>query len=279
MSRRSIPSAAQVRMWPIPPAQQAPSDQPTPARAPRTDVLHGYTLADLDALTREVLRLDRWNRAGDVDERHAAIWHAIAEHIVVAEQPPGRQELLTAGVKASNAHVKREMKFHGRDPVNIGERMPNYERYWASNPTPSPETRIVERIALSQVLPLLTKRQAEALTALAAYEDYSTAATAIGSTYATYTTLVTQARRRIYKAWHQGETPPTKPWRKDIRESKPLDTRGNKRLTVSEVDALRARYNAGEKLRAGALDAGVPVSTLSALIRGTRTPAPDPAGA
>jgi hypothetical protein len=280
--RRNVPSTAQVRGWKITAPSTSeivaiPACDDQPDRGPLT-VRHGYTLADINGIAIQALRMDRWN-GGDTDERYAAIWHAIAEDILSAETAPGRQSLLTTGIHAADRHVHAEMRHAGRDPVNIGRTIPGYERYWSATPTPSPETRVVERTALYQVLPLLTQRQREALMALAVHEDYSAAAQAIGSTYKTYCTLIIQARVRIYRAWHQGETAPTKPWRKDIRESRPLDTRGKARLTVSEVEALRTRYVAGEKLRAVATDAGVPVSTLSALLRGTRTPAPDPVGA
>jgi len=269
--RKSMPSAAQVRGWKITPAPQG--EPPAPPAAP-ADPMHGYTLADIDAIARQALRMDRWN-GGDTDERYAAIWHAIAEDLLVAETAPSRRSLLTTGIFAADSHVKAEMRHLGRDQLHIGRSAPGYERYWTTCPSPSPENRVVERTALYQVLPLLTKRQREALTALAVYEDYTNAATSIGSTYMTFCSLIVQARSRFYKAWHQGETAPKRPWRKDTRQRSSVDSAGKARLTASEVEVLRARYTAGETLSAVAADAGVPVSTLSALLRGTRSPAPD----
>lgn len=272
--RKQVPSVAQVRGWKI----TAPATMPqVPTDTTVAEPMHGYTLAAIDDAARSVLRIDRWY-AGDTDERYAAIWHAITEHLLVADEPPTRRELLNIGQHAANRYVHSEMHHHGRDATNTGQAMPGFERYWATSPSPSPEPLIVDRLALRQVLPLLTERQTQALMALAAYEDYSVAAAVIGSTYNTYCTLIRQARERIFKAWHQGETAPKNAWRTDVRHVRRLDSAGKARLTISEVETLRARYMAGEKLRAVAADAGVPVSTLSALLRGTRTPAPDPVG-
>lgn len=242
--------------------------------------MHGYTLAGLDELTRAVLYLDRWYSASGADERYAAVWHAIAEELLTSAEPPHRQQLISAGVRASDQHVKTEMRHAGFDRAQNRTRIAGYERYWMATPSPSPESKVVERLAVHQVLPLLTARQYQALMALAVYEDYEAAARSIGSTYKTFTSLIKQGRRRVYAAWHQGETPPRRAWRVDRRAPMLAGFQGNgRRLTVSEVEALRERYTAGEKLRAVASDAGVPVSTLSALLRGTRKPAPDPDGA
>lgn len=241
--------------------------------------MHGYTIADLDHLTHTVLRLDRWHTAGYQDDRFDAVWHALAEHLCTTPTAPTRREMITVGIRASDSHVNTEMHHHGRTYTSDGTaEMPGFARFWFAAHAPSPEHRIVERSAAAQIWPLLTPRQQEALHALACHGDYQMAAVAIGASYKTFTSLIQGARRRFYRWWHEGETPPTRPWRKDKRTSPPVDTKGKPRLTVSQVEALRARYEGGERLRKVAADAGVPVSTLSALLRGTRTPAPDPIG-
>jgi len=267
--RKNVPSAAQIRGWKITPAPQG--EPPAPPQAP-TDPMHGYTLADLDGIARQVLRMDRW-RSGDADERYAAVWHAIAEDLLAAETRPSRQGLLTTGLRASDRHMQDELRHHGRDREagNTGQSRPHFERYWYTGPPSFPESRIVEGIALWQVMPLLTPAQHQALTALALHEGYIAAAEATGRTYDTLYTLIKQARQRIYTAWHEGETAPKRPWRKDARagQSTVAATTGQPRLTVSELDNLRVRHLAGETVTAIAASVGMPRQTLSALLRGT----------
>lgn len=270
--RKNIPSSAQVRGWAITP----PVVDVTPA--PEViDPMHGYTLADLDGIARQVLRMDRWN-GGDADERYATVWHAIAEDLLTAKARPSRQGLLSTGLLASDRHVQDEMRHHGRDRDhgNTGKIRPHFERYWYAGPPSFPEGRIVEDIALRQVLPLLTPAQYQALTALALHEGYTAAAEATGKTYDTHYTLIKQARQRIYAAWHQDETPPKRPWRKDTRrgQSTVAAATGRPRLTVAELDDLRVRRLAGETIIAIAESVGMPRQTLGALLRGTYAAAP-----
>jgi hypothetical protein len=255
----------------------------TEQRAPAASVedpMHGFTLEDLNGLTAAVLRMDRW-RAADATDRYEAVWHALAEHLCVSASAPTRREMITVGIRASDRHVTNEMHHLGRvyDPSGGTREMPGFTRFWGAHHAPSPERRVVEGLAVEQIMPRLTPRQRQALQALAVHGDYQTAAAAIGSEYKTFNSILKQGRRRFYACWHQGETPPKSPWRKDRRVSAPTDSAGKRRLTVSEVESLRARYTAGVRLWQVAEDAGIPVSTLSALLRGTRKPAPDPIGA
>lgn len=240
--------------------------------------MHGYTIHDVNDLAAAAVRADRWHKAGDTVDRHDAAWHAIAEHLCTTPAPPGRRELLSVAIRAIDAHVNTEMRHHGYNSADIGagrEAADGFQRFWFARNTPSPEPAIVDRLALDQVWPILTPRQQEALHALAIHGSYQAAAHAIGATQATFNSLIIQGRRRFYRWWHQHETAPRSPWRRDRLVPNTTDSRGRTRLTTSQVDALRARYEGGEKLRAVAADAGIPLSTLSGLLRGTRRPAPD----
>lgn len=277
MPRSKVPSAAQVRGWRIAPPTAAEVD---PVAPEPTDPMRGYTLADLDGIALQALHMDRWS-SGDSDERYAAIWHAIAEDLLTAKSRPTRQGLLTVGISASDRHMQDELRHHGRarENGNTGNARPHFERYWYSTPVPSPENGVIEKAALRQVLPLLTSSQYQVLMALALHENYATAAQAIGKTYDTFNSLTLKARRRIYAAWHEGETPPSRPWRKDTRRGQSITAAatGRPRLTAFELDELRARHHAGETIAAIAESAGVPRQTLSGLLRGTYAPAPDSA--
>jgi hypothetical protein len=251
----------------------SPPSSPEPLREP----MHGYTLHDLHDIALTVIRKDQW-LASDAPDRYAAVWHALAEHLCTSKEPPTRRDLISIGLRAGDRHVKEETHHHGKtfDHGPGVKPMPGFERFWHASPTPSHETQIVERLACEQIWPLLAPRQREALDALALHGTYQAAAAAIGARPATFESLIRDARRRFYRWWHEGETAPRRPWRRDIRVRSRTDKHGRPRLTESQVDALRARYDGGEKLRAVAADAGVPLSTLSALLRGTRRPAPDP---
>jgi hypothetical protein len=300
-----------------------------------TPVAHGYTLRDLEQLTRTVLRMDRWYVAGDLDERYNAVWCGIVERLLTAEEPPTRRELLNAGTRANDARVLDEMRTHGRSTHVVGQPMPRFHAYWCPANPPSPETGVVERLATQQIWPRLTPRQQQALTALAALEDYQAAADHLGVTPGTYNVLGSTARRRFLAWWHEGEAPSrvwgrdgrvgrrtaaTAPARKrrpatravvrrtgrpkrelvhgrastytnhgcrcgpctqaatdDARErSHAGGTTPRRRITVSQLAAIRTRKENGETLTSIAADLGFTDSYISRLLSGKRRPAPDP---
>jgi predicted DNA-binding protein (UPF0251 family) len=234
--------------------------------------MHGYTLTDLDGITRYALYLDRWH-SGDIADRYDTVWHAVVEHILAAETPPTRNELLTAGIKASLRHVRAEMHHRGLSESNPGEKMRGFERYWTAPPSPSAEERTVDRIALHQVLPLLTDLQLQALNAVAAHGDYQTAAHALGVAPGTFWARLDSGRKRIYAAWHEGETPPTTAWRSHNRAR--VTHPAGKRLTESQVEEIRDRYAAGARQVDLAADMGVGQATISRLLRGESRGTPD----
>lgn len=231
-------------------------------------VAHGYTVRDLEHLTRTVLRLDRWYTAADGEERYDAVWFGITEHLLTATKPPTRRELLNAGTAASDARVRDDMRTHGRCTQTYGP-MPRFHAYWNPANPPSPEGRIVERLAVQQIWPLLQPRQQQALTALATTGDYDQAAAALGVTKGTFTVLISAGRRRFYTWWHEHEQP-SRQWRTDRR----IHSRnGRGRPTAKQVDAYRERRDAGEPVKALAAEAGTTAATLYRLLKGTSNPA------
>ncbi|MFI9176154.1 hypothetical protein [Streptomyces lincolnensis] len=232
-------------------------------------VRHGYTLKDIEHLTRLTLRMDRWYTASDIDERYDAVWFAIVEQLLTAEEPPTRKALLDAGTQASDARVRDQMRTHGRCTLNTGQPMPRFHAYWNPAHAPSPEPRVIERHALAQIWPLLRPSEQRALTALAMTGDYEEGAAAVGVATSTFQVQISTARRRFFKAWHEHETP-SRIWRTDrrVRSRNGKDHLGRQRLNQAQVDTYRARYYEGEKLRVLAAECGLSSTALSALIKG-----------
>lgn len=183
-----------------------------------TAALHGYTLAQIEGLARRVVANNRhWWPAGDRHGQYEAAWHGIAEHLCAASDPPTERDLLEAGRRALGADVRDELRHHGTrsDGTNNGA---NFSRYWDwhSHPVPSPEPAVTERLALTQILPALTARQRQALTALAVTGDYWQAAQVLGIKPQTFRSLIGRGRREFRALWHEGETP-SRPWGTDRR--------------------------------------------------------------
>jgi DNA-directed RNA polymerase specialized sigma24 family protein len=189
--------------------------------ADTTETLHGLTLADIDALARTVVSNNRtWWPAGDRDDLYAAAWHGIVEHLCEAQEAPSRRDLLEAGRRALATDVKANMRHHGArtDTSNNGLRFAQYWT-WAGRSVPSPESSIVERLALAQILAALTPRQRESFTALAATGDYLEAARLLDIADQTFRSLIGRARGSFRDLWHEGEAP-SKHWGTDRRVEK-----------------------------------------------------------
>lgn len=246
------------------------------APAPVAGPLHGYTLANIQHLTHLVLRMDRWHTASDIEDRYEAVHFAIVEHILTADTPPTRRDLLRAGTAASDHAVHDSMRTHGRSTSTTGQAMPKFFRYWNTAPTTSPEDPVVERQALAQIWPTLRPSEQKALSALAITGDYQQGAAACGVTKGTFRVLISTARRRFLHHWHEHETP-SRVWRTDrhVNARNGLDHLGRNRLNAHQVDAYRQRHHAGETLHALAAECELSATCLSRLINGKTKPAPD----
>ncbi|MFF3928181.1 hypothetical protein [Streptomyces hirsutus] len=223
-------------------------DQHTPNKA--DGIRYGWTLPDLDRLARAVVSNNRtWWPAGDRDDLYAAAWHGIVEHLYTAEQAPGRTDLMEAGRRALAEDVKATMRHHGarRDTSNNGQKYAMYWE-WAGRSVPSPESPIVERLALTQILAALTPRQREAFAALAAAGDYADAARHLAIGDQTFRSLLGRARGTFRELWHEGETPSAH-WGCDRRAG---TVRGTARKGESAVYNLRRRKRNQAKREAAA---------------------------
>lgn len=257
-----------------------PSEAPpeaVPVEAPVDDphsVKWGYNLADLDKLARIAVSRSL-ARGGNYQDRYEAAWAGIAETLCTAGAMPDRADLIAAGWRAVTVHVQSEAHHRGYSFEAKGP-LVRFEQYWTPRPTHSPERRIVEKYALSAIIPKLSPRQWEAIKVLAATEDYALAAQAMGLSDKSFRVQLSQARRTFLKWWHEGETPSTI-WRTDRRlYSRDGYCRGKKLMTASQVEEARARYHDGETLSVIAADYGYKKAGLSSLLNGRSKPAPVP---
>jgi hypothetical protein len=199
-----------------------PVDTTPPPPPPVNELRHGYTLARLDQLTR--LAVGRCGpMASDYCDRRDIAWSALAEALYSATTPPTHHDLIRAGQRAVWDSVTANLRHDGYAGHQVGSgpgSSPSFQLFWMehSAPTPSPERRIVERLALAQIMPLLTPRQRDVITALAAHGDYQLGADAIGLTRNAFVAIASDARSRFRAWWHEGEAP-SGHWRRDIRRS------------------------------------------------------------
>lgn len=217
---------------------------------------HGYTLADLHGIARLAVHT-AGSMASNWHERYETAWSAIAERLYAAEDPPQRFDLVRCGQLAIYAVVDDTRHHHGyykRKTLRAeagAASSPAFLAFWWDwlGTTPSCEARLVERTALTQILPALTPAQQEAIAALAVYDDYHAAAEAIGATYVTFRSNVARARARFLALWHEGEAP-SRPWGCDRRAGRTAAQRrdGSARLAM---EATRRRARSRQNARGG----------------------------
>lgn len=199
---------------------------------------HGWTLTDLHRLTRTAVNM-AGQRATDYADRYDAARGGILIALYTAPTPPDRRTLLAAGAQAVHDDITQALHLYGyrhRDAYNGYASAPRYRTYWAdiAAVTPSPEDRIVDRLAIDQILPRLTRTEAEAIAALAAADDYTAAADLLGISYDAFKRRIHCARRRILTHWHGTETP-SRPWGTDQRRS------STRRRSATEILTIRRR--------------------------------------
>lgn len=205
------------------------------------DPLRGWTLAELNGVAAAIVSRHRhWWPAGDIAGQHAAAWDGITEHLLTSDEPPSRQAMAAAGLRALSAYVRREISHQGGGShngiANAGAKFASYWE-WHSAPAPDPQERVCDRLAVTQILPALTPRQREALLALAAWEDYQLAAAAMGCTTGTFEVHIKRARQAFRALWHEGETP-SRQWRKDKR----VYSRSFREEEIPECGTMRAAW-------------------------------------
>lgn len=169
--------------------------------------LHGYTLGRIHGLACASVGAN-YTKAADYIDLYAAAHGAMVDLLLTADAAPEPRDLALAGKSAIRDLVNDYRHTHG---LALGPtRAPRFTAYWSDRLTavPSHEGRIVEHLALAQVLLQLRPIDRDALVAHAACGgDRDTAATALRIGRHTYDVRLLTARRRALVLWHDSETP------------------------------------------------------------------------
>lgn len=239
---------------------------------------HGYTLDDLDRLTRTVLVIDRWRTDINTADRYAAIHFAITEEVLTVDEAPTTGDLIACGRQAANRYVRAEMHHHGydqRDTAAGPGALPGFLRYWQQSGRIPWDDRLVESLALAQIWPRLTLAQQQAVMALALTGDHQEAADSLGLTLIAFSGRLKAARNRVLALWHEHETPPRRRRRDKRILTKSGTWQGRRLLTESDLERLRSQRANGVTLQALSEETGYSKAGLSNLLNGKRKPAPD----
>ncbi|MFF4240455.1 helix-turn-helix domain-containing protein [Actinomadura geliboluensis] len=202
---------------------------------------YGYNLADLDRLAKYATRRV-FGVTVDPRDRFEVAWTAIVEHLYTAADRPDPSDLITAGQQAISRHHRTELHHHGVQQRTYAP-APRHAVYWEAviRPTPSPESRTVDRVALWQIWPQLAPGERAVVQALAAHGTHQGAADALGISYQAFASRLSCARRRFLALWHEGETP-SRLWRTELRASQgtartPASVTRARLATFADLDA------------------------------------------
>lgn len=186
-----------------------------------TPLAHGYTLGDIDAIAKSAANSALGKYASDWVDIHEASWFGVVECLYTEERPT-RQALHRAGQAAVNNLAADQMHHRGYFKYKtIGRAAgmyssPAFVQFWTNPRHGDVANAVVDRLAVYQILLLLSPGQQKVLTALAMHDDYRAAAASIGMSYATFKGQIKKARDRFFHWWHEGETP-SRMWRIDKR--------------------------------------------------------------
>ncbi|GLZ01867.1 helix-turn-helix domain-containing protein [Actinoplanes sp. NBRC 103695] len=151
------------------------------------------------------------------ENRYATAWVVVAEYLYTCGEPPSDELLIGVGSNGVRREQRDDLRSWGWTTADEGgvRATVGFETYWwqSASVTRSPEERIVDALALRQILSALADQDREVLVALAAHEySIPSAARALGLTVGVMTGRVKRARDRFLALWHEHESP-TRKWR------------------------------------------------------------------
>lgn len=181
--------------------------------AEMAEIVHGYTMADINRAAGTVVTRHAFSSFMDYDERRAIAWHAVVVELFSRIDPPAFTELVRAGFDALSFEANNHSRHHGK-PGPDGVRMKAFHKYWLPvkyEYSDGFSDRLVETLALRSALSVLTPSQYEAIATLAVFDnDGKAAAAALGLSADQFAYQVKNGRERINAVWYGDETPPAK---------------------------------------------------------------------
>jgi hypothetical protein len=109
-------------------------------------------MVSLHSLARRAVFGSRWQFI-PFDEKHEIAWSAIAEELYSSTEQPRAHDLIRLGERAIDRHVGDLGHMYGFDYHRSGHPpMPRYLKFWWTQPTLSPEDRIIDVLAFRQVV-------------------------------------------------------------------------------------------------------------------------------
>lgn len=170
---------------------------------------HGYRLSDVHRYALMAANSRYTYHTLPHHERVDIAWHAIVETLYETTDYPSPTHLCHIGAVAVTRATETENHHAGRHQ-RTGQVGPRFVKFWTNLTDNGHEDTVVDRLALQQVLPLVVGEQREALVALATCGTRDTAAASLGLTPSGLDSRLHRARRIIYAAWFEGQTPPTR---------------------------------------------------------------------
>lgn len=207
-----------------------------------TNLWHGYSLDDIDHLARTAVLRAFGGRILDPTDRYEAAWHAIAETLATADDPPTSGQLIASATTAINRAGQDHRRTWGiaRTWGSDEGDMSRYARYWelSRRSAASPEDLVIDRTALRQIWPRLSLTHRQVLYALALHDgDHRAAADSLGKTLGSFRTRLRDARAAYRLLWHEHETP-SRMWGRSGRQ-------GRRTATQVLVNRRQQRARAG----------------------------------
>jgi len=175
----------------------------------RENLRFGYRFEDLWAIARNSAVANRFLGHDQRDLVEAAL-DSVVDLLLDAQDTPSPRDLYAAGKTGIQRLVKGHRQTYGfknRDGFEGAGSAPMFARYWAPT-TESPfEDRVVEAVANDQIMAVLPDRDRSVFVALAVRGSNSPAAESLAMRVGSYSMYLSEARRRYFALWHEGETP------------------------------------------------------------------------
>jgi len=182
----------------------------------------GYTMADLHRLACIAVK-SLGPTGADWSDYYEIAWGAIAERLYVSDQQPSDRDLIFIGRSAIYDEIRSYRHHYGYfkgTAANGAASSPRFWQYWYqhcfASTVNSCEDRVVDEMALAEILSTMDPVRRDAIVALAVWDEYHPAAIALGITYRAFIIRLNKARADFRRLWHEGETP-SKMWGSDQR--------------------------------------------------------------